>query len=138
MGLKDIFKGNNVADVVGSIIEKGTGLIDEVVTNKEEAAKVKTEFTKVVQDHQIKINEEITKRHQADMNSDSWMSKNIRPMTLIFVLGLYSAFAILDGNVGEFNISDAYVSLLGQWGMLIMSFYFGGRTVEKIGNLLKK
>ena len=138
MGLKDFLKGNNAADIVGSIIEKGTGLVDELVTNKEEAQKVKTEFKKVIQDHQLQMSQEITKRHSADMASDSWLSQNVRPLTLIFVLFLYTIFSLTDGNIGEFNITNAYVELLGQWGMLIMSFYFGGRTIEKIGNIIKK
>ena len=71
-----------------------------------------------------------TARHAADMNSDSWMSKNIRPMTLIAILVGYFTFAMMSAFGYETNRS--YVELLGQWGMLIMSFYFGGRTLEKI------
>jgi hypothetical protein len=72
----------------------------------------------------------LTKRAQADMASDSWLSKNIRPMTLIAILTGYFTFAMLSAFNIETNRS--YVELLGQWGMLIMSFYFGGRTLEKI------
>jgi hypothetical protein len=74
--------------------------------------------------------QELTKRQEADMNSDSWLSKNIRPMTLIAILGGYFTFAML--SAFEIETNRAYVELLGQWGMLIMSFYFGGRTLEKI------
>lgn len=72
----------------------------------------------------------VTARHAADMNSDSWLSKNIRPMTLIAILVGYFTFAMMSAFGYETNRS--YVELLGQWGMLIMSFYFGGRTLEKI------
>ena len=64
------------------------------------------------------------------MASDSWLSKNIRPMTLIFILAAYFMFALMSAY--GHNAHEAYVTLLGQWGMLIMSFYFGGRTLEKI------
>jgi hypothetical protein len=64
------------------------------------------------------------------MNSDSWLSKNIRPMTLIYILTAYLAMALLDG--AGFKIAEAYVTLLGQWGMLVMGAYFGGRTLEKL------
>jgi hypothetical protein len=74
--------------------------------------------------------EELTKRQQADMASDSWLSKNIRPMTLIFILMAYTVFGLM--SAWEIEVNQAYVELLGQWGMLIMSFYFGGRTLEKI------
>lgn len=72
----------------------------------------------------------VTERHKNDMSSDSWLSKNIRPMTLIAILVGYFTFAMMSAFGYETNRS--YVELLGQWGMLIMSFYFGGRTLEKI------
>jgi hypothetical protein len=80
--------------------------------------------------------QELTKRQEADMASDSWLSKNIRPMTLIFILFAYFLFAMMSafGN----NANEKYVELLGQWGMLIMSFYFGGRTLEKIMDMKSK
>lgn len=72
----------------------------------------------------------LTDRHSADMASDSWLSKNIRPMTLVAIFSGYFTFGIMDANGLATNPS--YVQLLGQWGMLVMSFYFGGRTLEKI------
>jgi hypothetical protein len=66
------------------------------------------------------------------MTNENKLSKNIRPLTLLVIIVIYTAFACLDGNLGSFNIADAYVKLLGEWGMLIMSFYFGGRSAEKI------
>lgn len=77
----------------------------------------------------------VTTRHANDMNSDSWLSKNIRPMTLIAILVGYFTFAMMSAFGYETNRS--YVELLGQWGMLIMSFYFGGRTLEKIMDMRK-
>jgi hypothetical protein len=72
----------------------------------------------------------LTDRQQADMSSDSWLSKNIRPMTLVAIFLGYFTFGIMDANGVRAN--ETYVQLLGQWGMLVMSFYFGGRTLEKI------
>lgn len=77
----------------------------------------------------------VTDRWQADMASDSWLSKNIRPMTLVYLLTAYLLMAILDGF--GFRIAEAYVTLLGQWGMLVMAAYFGGRTAEKITSTMK-
>ena len=79
---------------------------------------------------------ELTKRLEADMASDSWLSKNIRPMTLIAILGGYFIFAGL--SAASIEVNKTYVELLGQWGMLIMSFYFGGRTLEKIMDMKAK
>lgn len=79
---------------------------------------------------------QVTDRWKADMASDSWLSKNIRPMTLIFILSVYTIFALL--SAFDVDINTAYVELLGQWGMLIMSAYFVGRTVEKGLLVIKK
>jgi hypothetical protein len=72
----------------------------------------------------------VTERWQADMASDSWLSKNIRPMTLIAIFVAYFLFAAL--SAGGINVNESYVKLLGEWGQLIMLAYFGGRTAEKI------
>lgn len=82
-----------------------------------------TELFKAEQDN-------LTSRLVADMSSDSWLSKNIRPMTLVAIFTGYFTFGIMDANGVKAN--ESYVQLLGQWGMLVMSFYFGGRTLEKI------
>lgn len=78
----------------------------------------------------------VSDRWKADMASDSWLSKNVRPGTLVYLLTAYLIFALLDGY--GYKISEAYVSLLGQWGMLVMTAYFGGRTVEKVMEMRKK
>ena len=72
----------------------------------------------------------VTDRWQADMSSDSWLSKNIRPMTLIAIFIAYFIFAGL--SAANINVNESYVKLLGEWGQLIMLAYFGGRTAEKI------
>jgi hypothetical protein len=70
------------------------------------------------------------------MASDSWLSKNIRPMTLIAIFVGYFVFAMMSAY--GMNANESYVTLLGQWGMLVMSFYFGGRTLEKIMDMKAK
>ena len=74
--------------------------------------------------------QEISKRWQADLASDSTLAKNIRPATLIFILVAYFFFALM--SMFGYETRGAYVELLGQWGMLIMTAYFGGRSLEKI------
>jgi hypothetical protein len=78
----------------------------------------------------------VSDRWKADMASDSWLSKNVRPGTLVYLLTAYLVFALLDG--AGYKISESYVSLLGQWGMLVMTAYFGGRTVEKVMEMRKR
>jgi hypothetical protein len=112
-------------------------LVDKFFPDPEQKAKAQLELLKMQQEGDFKKMEadiaeaqELTKRQEADMLSDSWLSKNIRPMTLIAILTGYFMFALM--SAFGMNAHQAYVELLGQWGMLIMSFYFGGRTLEKI------
>jgi len=77
--------------------------------------------------------ENITDRWKADMSSDSWLSKNIRPMSLIAIFCGYFLFAMM--SAFGYNANESYVTLLGNWGMLIMGAYFGGRTVEKLAEM---
>jgi len=78
----------------------------------------------------------VSDRWKADMASDSWLSKNIRPGTLIYILTAYLIFAGM--SAAGIEVQEAYVSLLGQWGMLVMTAYFGGRTVEKVMEMRKR
>jgi hypothetical protein len=77
----------------------------------------------------------VSDRWKSDMSSDSWLSKNIRPMTLVYILTAYLIFAGL--SAAGIQVQESYVSLLGQWGMLVMTAYFGGRTVEKVMEIRK-
>jgi hypothetical protein len=120
-----------------TILNVGMKIVDKFFPDPEQKAKAQLELMKMQQEGDFKKIEadiveqqELTKRQQADMLSDSWLSKNIRPMTLIAILSGYFIFAMM--SAFGMNAHQAYVELLGQWGMLIMSFYFGGRTLEKI------
>ena len=94
------------------------------------------EFTKVAADAIKNEDNNVTGRWNADMASDSWLSKNIRPMSLVAIFIGYFLFAMM--SAFGLNANEAYVTLLGQWGMLIMGAYFGGRTVEKLAEMKKK
>lgn len=77
----------------------------------------------------------VSDRWKSDMASDSWLSKNIRPGTLLYILTAYLLFAGL--SAAGIQVQESYVALLGQWGMLVMTAYFGGRTVEKVMEMRK-
>ena len=94
------------------------------------------EFAKVAVDAMKNEDNNVTGRWNADMASDSWLSKNIRPMSLCAIFIGYFLFAMM--SAFGLNANEAYVTLLGQWGMLIMGAYFGGRTVEKLAEMRKK
>lgn len=135
--ITDIFSSS-----VGTVVDSVGSAIDKLVTSDAEKLALKNELIKIQTDAKLKEQEidiqyamEATKRQSNDMQSDSWLSKNIRPMTLIFILVMYSLLSISSGF--EFEVTESYVSLLGEWGMLIMSFYFSGRTIEKVSSIIK-
>jgi hypothetical protein len=101
-----------------------------------EKAKLELEEMKVLTSAAQNDADNITDRWNADMSSDSWLSKNIRPMSLIAIFLGYFLFAMM--SAFGFNANESYVTLLGNWGMLIMGAYFGGRTVEKLAEMRKK
>jgi hypothetical protein len=101
-----------------------------------EKARIEQEELAALLKAQANQEDNVSDRWKADMSSDSWLSKNVRPGTLVYLLTAYLIFALLDG--GGYKISEAYVNLLGQWGMLVMTAYFGGRTVEKVREMRRK
>lgn len=124
-----------------AILGIGGKLIDKLIPDPEAKAKAQLELAQMAQNGDLqkmandtKLYEleqtNLTDRLKADMGSDSWLSKNIRPMTLIAIILGYFVFAMM--SAFDLDTNERYVELLGQWGMLIMSFYFGGRTLEKI------
>jgi len=125
----------------------GNKLIDKLIPDPEAKALAQLELAKMAQDGELaKMANEtdlykteqnnLTDRLKSDMGSDSWLSKNIRPMTLLLILGGYFTFAMM--SAFDYDTNKSYVELLGQWGMLVMSFYFGGRTLEKIMDMKAK
>lgn len=124
-----------------AILEVGTKLIDKLIPDPEAKAKAQLELAQLAQTGELaKMANEteiykteqnnVTERWTADANTDSWLSKNIRPMSLVAIFVGYFLFALM--SAFGYNANESYVNLLGQWGMLIMSAYFGGKTLENI------
>jgi len=128
---------------VDDIISVGMKILDKVIPDPAAKAEAQAKLLEIQQQGRVaelRADEtemqEVTKRQEADMASDSTLSKNIRPATLVFILIVYSTFAMM--SAWDIEVNNNYVELLGQWGMLIMSFYFGGRTLEKIMDMKAK
>ncbi len=128
---------------LGAIIDVGMKLVDKFFPDPEAKAKAQLELLQMQQNGQlaeiqaeIAGQQEVSKRWEADMASDSWLSKNIRPMTLIFILGAYFIFSMM--SAFNYDTNEAYVKLLGEWGQLVMLAYFAGRTVEKCMDMKEK
>lgn len=130
-----------------ALLEVGGKLIDKLIPDPEAKAKAQLDLAKMAQDGELAKmandtelykaeQNNLSQRHTADMASDSTLSKNIRPMTLIAIFIGYFVFAMM--SAFKLEVNETYVTLLGQWGMLVMSFYFGGRTLEKIMDMKAK
>jgi uncharacterized membrane protein (DUF106 family) len=126
-----------------TIVGVGMKLIDKLIPDPEAKAQAQLELAKLAQEGKLAeiqadtvAMQETSKRWQADMASDSWLSKNIRPMTLVFILLVFCAFSLM--SAWKIDVNESYVKLLGEWGQLIMLAYFGGRTVEKIMDMKAK
>jgi citrate synthase len=127
--------------MIAALLPFAGKLVEKLIPDPEAKARAQLELAKLMQEGELakmanetdlfkSEQDNLTQRHHADMASDSWLSKNIRPMTLVAIFFAYFLFGIMDANGMQAN--ESYVQLLGQWGMLVMSFYFGGRTLEKI------
>ena len=122
---------------IDDILAVGLKLVDKFVPDPQAKQEAQIKLLEMQQNGELAqlqadMNEqqEVTKRQQADMASDSWLSKNIRPASLVYILVTYTVFAMM--SAWDIEVNNNYVELLGQWAMLVMSFYFGGRTLEKI------
>jgi hypothetical protein len=133
--------------ILDTLLGIGSKLIDKLIPDPAQKAEAQLKLAEMAQNGELeklaKENEaykteqdNVTGRWSADMASDSWLSKNIRPMALVAILTGYFGFALM--SAWNINVNNAYVELLGQWGMLVMSAYFGGRTLEKIIELKNK
>ena len=133
--------------ILDALLSVGGKLIDKLIPDPQAKVVAQLELAKLAQNGELasmanetelfKLEQSsLTDRHKADMSSDSTLSKNIRPATLVFILTVYTIFGLM--SAFEIEVNPNYVELLGQWGMLIMSFYFGGRTLEKIVDMRSK
>jgi len=126
-----------------ALLNIGGKILDKVFPDPAQAEQAKLKLLEMQQNGELaKINadiaeaQEITKRWEADMSSDSWLSKNIRPLALIAIFAGYFLFAMM--SAFGFNATESYVQLLGQWGQIVFLAYFGGRTVEKVMDMKSK
>ena len=115
---------------VGDSVEAVAKAIAGDPAAAQKIAELELEMTKVAMDAQKNEDNNITDRWKSDNQSDGWLNKNIRPATLIYLLSTYNVFALMSAFGHQVN--ESYVNLLGQWGMLVMTAYFGGKTIENI------
>ena len=125
------FLGKLFSGGAGELVESVGGVIDNLHTSKAENLEAKQKMKELVQNHQAKMEENITDRWTADMNSDSWLSKNVRPMVLIFLIVCTMLLIFIDAGTIKFEVEEKWTDLLQLVLITVIGAYFGGRSIEK-------
>jgi len=115
----------------GGVIKEIGNVIDKLTTTDEERLEVKKQIQQILEDADTKAQLEVSKRWEADMKSDSFLSKNIRPMILIYLTVIFTSLAFFDGNIGEFGLAKEYIPIFQTLLVTVYGAYFVGRTWEK-------
>ena len=123
---------NLIGSLVGKILPVAAGIIDELHTSGEEKAAAKQKLQELLVSAEQEAQKKVSARWEADMKSDAWLAKNIRPLTLVFLTAVFTLLSLTDGNVGEFVIGEAYIPIYQTLLLCVYSAYFAGRSIEKI------
>ena len=123
--------GKIFSSAAGDLVNSVGGVIDNLVTTDDERLAAKAKLKKIVLDHEARMEQNITDRWTSDMNSDSWLSKNVRPLVLIFLIVCTMLLIFIDAGTIAFNVEDKWTDLLQIVLITVIGAYFGGRSVEK-------
>lgn len=124
--LGKLFSGG-AADLIKGV----GGVLDNLTTSTDEKLAAEAKIKKIIANYEIEMEKNVTSRWQSDMNSDSWLSKNVRPLVLIFLVVCTMLLIFIDAGQLNFNVKDSYVDLLQLTLITVIGAYFGGRSFEK-------
>ena len=125
--LSKIFSGG-AAELVKGV----GGVIDNLHTSAEEKLEAERKIKELIANYEVEMEKNITSRWEADLKSDSWLSKNVRPMVLIFLIVCTMLLIFIDAGAIKFNVKDSYIDLLQLVLITVIGAYFGGRSLEKV------
>ena len=116
----------------GKLVENVGAKLDNLTTTKEEKIEAQAKIKDMIMSYEAEMQKQVTERWKLDMNSDSWLSKNIRPLVLIFLVVCTMLLIFIDAGKINFNVKDSYVDLLQLVLITVIGAYFGGRSLEKV------
>ena len=122
--------------LTGSVVKEIGTVIDNLTTSKEEKLIIKKQIQEILEKADSDAQAQVTERWKADMNSDSFLSKNIRPMVLIYLTVIFSALSFTDGNIGTFTVAKEYIPIFQTLLVTVYGPYFVGRSWEKTKNTI--
>ena len=125
--LGQLFSGG-AADLVKGV----GGVIDNLHTSKEEKLEAERKIKEIIANYEVEMEKNITSRWEADLKSDSWLSKNVRPMVLIFLIVCTMLLIFIDAGAINFEVKSSWVDLLQLVLITVIGAYFGGRSFEKV------
>ena len=114
------------------LVKSVGGVVDNLVTTDEERLEAKHKIENMIKGYEAEMQKQITERWKVDMQSDSWLSKNIRPLTLMFLVISTVLMIFIDAGVLNFEVKDTWVDLLQLVLITVIGAYFGGRSLEKV------
>ena len=123
---------NLVGGLLGKVVDNAEGILDKVITTDKEREEAKAKIKQMLLDSEAKMQEEVTARWKSDMQSDSWLSKSIRPLVLAWLVICTTLLIFIDAGVIMFTVEDKWVDLLQLVLITVIGAYFGGRSYEKI------
>ena len=124
--------------LTGNVIKDVGKVIDDLTTTKEEKLEAQRLITEILQKADTEAQEQVSARWAADMASDSNLSKNIRPLVLIYLTVIFTACAFFDGTIGQFKIPEEYIPIFQTLLVTVYGAYFVGRSWEKTKQIIKK
>ena len=117
--------------LTGGVIKEIGNTIDKLTTTEEEKLEIKKQIQEILEKADSDAQVQVTERWKADMASDSFLSKNIRPLVLVFLTFVFTVLAFFDGNIGQFSVAPQYVPIFQSLLITVYGAYFVGRTWEK-------
>ena len=126
------FLGKVFSGGATELVEGVGGVLDNLITSKDEKLEAKRKIKELVANYEVEMEKNITSRWEADLKSDSWLSKNVRPLTLVFLIVCTMLLIFIDAGAINFNVKDSYVDLLQLVLITVIGAYFGGRSLEKV------
>ena len=124
--------GNIFSGGASDLVKNVGGVIDNLHTSKEEKLEAEKKIKDMIMGYEAQMQKEVSNRWKVDMNSDSWLSKNIRPMVLIFLVISTVLMIFIDAGFIAFEVKDTWVDLLQLVLITVIGAYFGGRSLEKV------
>ena len=116
----------------GELVKNVGGVIDNLTTSKEEKLEAERKVKELIANYEVEMEKNITERWKVDMASDSWLSKNVRPLTLVFLIVCTMLLIFIDAGALDFEVKSSWVDLLQLVLITVIGAYFGGRSLEKV------